>query len=76
MGGVLRYRGREITPEHIEFIRNLIDANPDCSRRALSVKLCVAWDWRQANGQPCDMICRGMMLQLERQGLVKLPAKK
>jgi len=76
MGGVLRYRGREITPEHIEFIRNLIDQNPNCSRRALSVKLCVAWDWRQANGQPCDMICRGMMLQLERQGLLKLPAKK
>ena len=76
MGGVLRYRGREITPDHIQFIRNLITQNPDCSRRALSVKLCQAWDWRQANGQPCDMICRGMMLQLERQGLLRLPAKK
>jgi hypothetical protein len=76
MGGVVRYRGREITPGHIEFIRRLICQNPDSSRRALSVKLCEAWDWRQANGQPCDMICRGLMLQLEREGLLKLPAKK
>lgn len=76
MGGVVRYRGRQITPGHIQFIQNLIEENPDCSRRALSVKLCEAWDWRQANGQPCDMICRGLMLQLERQGLLKLPEKK
>jgi len=76
MGGVLRYRGRQISWDQIEFIRTLISENPACSRRALSVKLCEAWDWRQANGQTCDMICRGLMLRLERQGLVRLPAKR
>jgi hypothetical protein len=76
MGGGVRYRGREITPEQIQFIRELIHDHPECSRRALSVKLCEAWDWRQSNGQPCDMICRGLMLRLEREGLLKLPPKK
>lgn len=59
MGGVIRYRGREISGEQIEFIRGLVADNPTASRRALSVKLCEAWDWRQANGQLRDMVCRG-----------------
>jgi len=37
---------------------------------------CEAWSWRQPNGQLCDMICRSLMLQLERQGQLTLPAKK
>ena len=76
MGGVIRYRGREISGEQIDFIRRLIACNPDASRRALSVKLCEAWDWQQTNGQLCDMVCRGLMLQLHRAGLLKLPPKK
>jgi len=78
MGGgvVLRYRGRQITELQLEFVRRLIEEHPLVSRRGLSAMVCEAWNWRQANGQPCDMICRGMMLHLERQGLLKLPAKK
>jgi len=76
MGGVIRYRGREITGEQLEFIRSLIADNPTDSRRALSQKLCEAWDWRQANGQLSDMVCRGLMLQLHREGLLELPPKK
>jgi len=76
MGGGLRYRGREIGPEQIEFLRRLIRDNPTCTRRALSARVCEAWDWRQANGQVCDMICRGLMLELERQGRLTLPARK
>lgn len=76
MGGVIRYRGREISGEQIEFIRGLVADNPTASRRALSVKLCEAWDWRQANGQLRDMVCRGLMLQLHRAGLLRLPPKK
>jgi hypothetical protein len=76
MGGVIRYRGREIGAEQIEFLRRLIHDNPTCSRRALSAMACEAWDWRQPNGQLCDMICRGLMLELERQGRLRLPAKK
>ena len=69
----LRFRGRTITAEDLEFIRRLIADNPGLSRRALSSKLCEAWDWRQPNGGLCDMVCRGMMLALHRAGHIELP---
>lgn len=69
----LKYRGRKITATDLEFIRKLIADNPGLSRRALSAKLCEAWDWRQANGSLCDMVCRGMMLHLHREGHIELP---
>lgn len=57
----------------VDLIRNLIAAHPGASRRALSKKLCEAWGWVQPNGVPCDMICRGLMLQLHRAGEIELP---
>jgi hypothetical protein len=70
----LRYRGRSLTEADIAFIRHLIATHPQASRRALSKKLCEAWQWRQANGRLCDMVCRGLMLKLHRLGHIKLPA--
>jgi hypothetical protein len=71
---VLRHRGRTVTPADVGFIRELIAAHPAQSRRGLSQKLCEAWDWRQANGAPRDMVCRGLMLALCRAGHIELPA--
>lgn len=70
----LSYRHRVITDDDLVFIRRLIAENPELSRRGLSIKLCVAWNWAQANGALRDMVCRGMMLMLHRQGLIELPA--
>jgi hypothetical protein len=47
METLLRFRGREITPKDVEFIRDLVARNPSSSRRSLSEKLCEAWNWRQ-----------------------------
>lgn len=69
----LRFRGREITASDVTFIQQLIAAHPGASRRALSKILCEAWDWRQANGQLCDMVCRSLMLELHRAGFIELP---
>jgi hypothetical protein len=69
----LRYRGREIRPEDILYIRALIERHPNESRRRLSTRLCEAWQWRQANGALRDMVCRGMLLMLERAGKIALP---
>ena len=74
MDTLLRYRGRSITAADVHFIRELIAAHPEHSRRALSFTLCSAWDWRQANGAPRSMVCRGLMLALERAGHITLPA--
>jgi len=69
----LKYRGRTLAVADIEFIRKLIADNPGLSRRALSAKLCEAWGWRQSNGMLSDMVCRGLMLQLHREGHIELP---
>src|SRR3954471_5057107 len=69
-----RYRGRTVTAEEIDFIRRLIADHPGASRRRLSEKLCEAWQWKQANGAPRDMVCRGLLLMLHRAGQIELPA--
>ena len=68
-----RYRGREITQEDILYICSLIQRHPNDSRRKLSTRLCEAWQWRQTNGTLRDMVCRGLLLMLERAGRISLP---
>jgi len=72
----ITYRGRVATADDVVFINHLIKDNPNASRRALSVKLCRAWNWRQPNGALRDMVCRGFMLALHRAGHITLPEKK
>ena len=72
----MKYRGRVVSESDIELVRTLIREHPAVSRRELSRKLCHAWNWVQANGAPCDMVCRGLMLALERAGQVRLPPAK
>jgi hypothetical protein len=72
----LKYRGRVITSEDILFIEQLIAAHPRASRRRLSHKLCEAWQWKQPNGALRDMVCRGLLLMLDRAGHIALPAVK
>ena len=73
---LLSFRGRPIGPAVITFLRELIAQNPGLSRRKLSVKVCEAWQWMQPNGQPRDMVCRGLMLALHRAGHIELPVKR
>ena len=71
-----RYRGKTVTAEDIVFIRAFIAAHPDASRRRLSALLCEAWQWKQANGALRDMVCRGLLLMLDRAGEIELPPVK
>lgn len=73
MARELRYRGRTISPDDLATIRALVTADPGGSRRALSLKLCEAWQWTQPNGTPCDAVCRGLLLWLHRAGQIVLP---
>ena len=73
MEGEFRYRGRVITAAEVEFIRRLIAEHPQTNRRQLSLRLCEAWGWKQANGALRDMVCRGLLLELERAGRLELP---
>ena len=73
MDVVLKYRGRVIRESDLAVIRALMEENPAASRRKLSFKLCEVWNWVQPNGVACDMICRGLMLALDRAGHIALP---
>ena len=68
-----KYRGRLVSSADILYIRELITADPHQSRRALSKKICEAWGWRQPNGALRDMVCRGLLLMLDRAGQITLP---
>ena len=76
MESAFRYRSQVITAPQVEFIRQLIVAHPEATRRRLSLLLCEAWGWKQSNGAPRDMVCRGLLLGLHRAGHIALPAAR
>jgi len=75
MSVLLTYRNRVITESDLGFIVTMIDQHRNKGRSAISRRLCEAWNWRQANGHLKDGVCRGLLLQLERQQLVTLPPR-
>jgi hypothetical protein len=72
----VRYRGKNYTLREIGEIREILIAHRDRSRRFISQEICRRWGWRQPNGVLKDMICRGLLLQLEAEGFIELPARK
>ena len=72
----VKYQGRVATRQDVEFIKRLIAGHPEDSRRALSRRLCKAWNWVQPNGVLRDMVCRGFLLRLEKAGYIKLPPRR
>jgi hypothetical protein len=73
---VLNFRGRLIREADVIFLRELIAQHPGLSRRRLSVLVCQAWGWVQPNGRPRDMVCRSLLLALDRAGRLILPARR
>src|SRR3990172_705449 len=73
MAETWRYRGQEIGGEQLAFLRQFIAAHPASSRWKLSRQLCEALGWKQANGALRDVVCRGLLLLLERAGQIELP---
>jgi Druantia protein DruA len=72
----IRYRGRIFSGDEIEEIRQVIACHGGRSRWFISREICGRWNWRQPNGALKDMVCRGLLLELARRGLIELPACK
>src|SRR5213080_294889 len=68
-----RYRGQNIDSLQVAFLREFIAAHHESSRWKLSRQLCEALGWKQPNGALRDMVCRGLLLMLERAGEIELP---
>ena len=63
-------------PGDVALIRELLAGNPSWNRSRLSRELCESWDWRNEKGRLKDMACRTLLLKLERQGQIRLPARQ
>jgi len=72
---VTTLRGRDITVEDIEDIKNIIKIHYHKGRKHISRELSRHWKWYQPNGNLKDMACREILLKLSRQGLVRLPPR-
>jgi hypothetical protein len=70
----IRIRGRVVTADDLTLIRQLITTAGHCGRTYLSQRLRRLWDWRQANGAYREIACRDLLRQLEKRGLITLPA--
>ena len=68
-----RYRGQSIDSGQVAFLKEFIAAHPDSSRWKLSRQLCETLGWKQPNGALRDVVCRGLLLMLERAGQIELP---
>ena len=69
-------QGREIARSDIELVRQLISTNPSWGRTRLSKELCILWNWKNSGGRLKDMACRSLLLKLQKQKLLALPAPK
>lgn len=76
MDAMVRVQGRQLGPEDIGRIQELIAAHPDWSRRRVSEELCAAWNWRNGAGRLKDMATRSLLVKLDARGLIELPARR
>ena len=68
-----RYSGREFSENDMGMIRDTISKNPNISRRGLSKLVCESLNWRGPAGRLKDMRCRVVLLEMQKDKLIKLP---
>jgi hypothetical protein len=68
-----RSRGLAIGGEQVAFLKQFIAEHADSSRWRLSRQLCEVLGRKQANGALRDVLCRGLLLMLERENVIQLP---
>ena len=71
-----RYRRLIVKTDNLKHIKRLIVTHPNWSRRKLSKQVCEDFNWRQDNGYLKDMVCRSLLLELNRSGYLQLPPVK
>lgn len=69
-------QGREIGPDELGLIRQLLVEHPEWSRWRLSKEVCEHWNWRNGAGQLKDMASRTLLLKLQERGHIQLPQRR
>jgi hypothetical protein len=73
---VKRYCGRDFSCSEIALIRRLIEEDPRRTRAQLSQLVCRALHWYKPDGGLKQMSARVVMLRMQNDGLIKLPAPR
>jgi hypothetical protein len=68
-------RGRTVTHEDVDLIKQITQANLDRGRKHISRELCHAWKWYQPSGHTKDRAARDILLFLEAKNLIQLPPR-
>ena len=68
--------GRSFSQETLDRITAVVQAEPDISRRQLSLRVCEWMNWHNAAGRAQEMSCRKGLMTLHRRGVIELPALK
>ena len=72
----MRLQGQTFSSAIIERIKTTVRENAQVTRSGLSRKVCQWLDWRSVNGKLREIDARKALLELERSGLIKLPAAR
>jgi len=67
-------QGRRIDLAEVAWLAGWIQEHPQWSRKRLARELCQRWQWVDGRGGLKDFAARSLLLKLEAQGLVQLPA--
>jgi len=67
-------QGRRLGQEDVSWLANWIEKHSDWSRKRLARELCERWGWRDGCGRLKDFAARSLLLKLEAQGHLQLPA--
>lgn len=68
--------GRTFSDEILARIAQTVEAEPELSRRQLSLRVCEWLGWHSPAGKPREMSCRKAMLEMHRRGVITLPPVK
>jgi hypothetical protein len=73
---ILRCASRNITPQDIDQIREIIACHGDWDRQKISLQVCKEWNWRRSDGAWNRLTCRDLLQRLQQQGWIQLPHPK
>src|ERR1700761_7136192 len=71
---ILILRGRKFSKRQIATIQTVVRKYSHWGRWRVSLKVCEKLNWFQPNGWPKDRACRDVLLQMNKRGIIELPA--
>jgi hypothetical protein len=70
------FRGRRFTRKQLTLVQETVKTFKDLSRKELARTLCEHLDWKTPNGKYKIESCRGLLEDLEAEGVLSLPAPR